>query len=70
MARQTTRVVMLGWTVALLVLVALARCTGTGRWSAADWNTPIQYLDGFYCDTTWTLASMKATADGHNWPLF
>ena len=47
MARQTTRVVMLGWTVALLALVALAWCTSTGRWSAADWNTPTQYLDGF-----------------------
>ena len=70
MARQTTRVAMLGWTAALLALVALAWCTGTGRWSVADWNTPIQYLDGFYSDITSTLAGMKATADGHNWPLF
>ena len=68
-ARQTERVATVGWAAALLALVALAWCTGTGRWSAADWNTPTQYLDGFYCDVVSTLAGMRATADGHFWPL-
>lgn len=68
-ARQTERVTMFGWAAAILALVALAWCTGTGRWSAADWNTPTQYLEGFYCDTISTLAGMRATADGHAWPL-
>jgi len=67
--RQVERVAIVGWIAALLALVALAWCTGTGRWSAADWNTPTQYLDGFYCDIVSTLAGMKATADGHFLPL-
>ena len=54
---------------ALLALVALAWCTGTGRWTAAAWNTPTQYLDGFYGDVLTTFAGMKATAEGHCWPL-
>ena len=54
---------------ALLALVVLAWCTGTGRWTAAAWNTPSQYLDGFYCDVISTLAGMKATAAGHNLPF-
>jgi hypothetical protein len=53
----------------LAALVALAWCTGTDRWTAAAWNTPSQYLDGFYCDVMSTLASMKATAAGHCWPF-
>jgi len=67
--RQVERVAIVGWIAALLALVVLAWCTGTGRWSAADWNTPTQYLDGFYCDVVSTLAGMKATADGHFLPL-
>jgi phosphoglycerol transferase len=58
------------WLAALLALVAIAWCTGTGRWTAAAWNTPLQYADGFYCDVVWTFAGMKATADGHNPPFF
>jgi hypothetical protein len=69
MTRHTERTALLGWAAALLALVTLAWCTGTGRWSAADWNTSTQYLDGFYCDTMTTLAGMRATADGHAWPL-
>jgi hypothetical protein len=53
----------------LLALVALAWCTGTGRWTAAAWNTPTQYLDGFYGDVISTFAGMKASADGHYWPF-
>ncbi|MFM8706548.1 MAG: hypothetical protein ACKOHK_00230 [Planctomycetia bacterium] len=60
---------LLTWLAALLALVAVAWCTGTGRWTAAAWNTPLQYSDGFYCDVISTLAGMKATADGHNLPL-
>jgi hypothetical protein len=59
----------LPWLAALLALVALAWCTGTGRWTAAAWNTPTQYGDGFYCDVISTLAGMKATAEGHNLPF-
>jgi hypothetical protein len=68
-ARQAERVTMFGGAAALLALVALAWCTGTGRWTAAAWNTPTQYLDGFYCDVISTLAGMKATAAGHFWPF-
>ena len=57
------------WLVLLLALVALAWCAGTGRWTAALWNTPLQYGDGFYCDVITTFAGMRATADGHNLPL-
>lgn len=59
----------LGPCAALLALVALAWCTGTGRWSAADWSLPTQYLDGFYGDVLTTLAGMKSTAAGHALPL-
>jgi hypothetical protein len=51
-------------------MVALAWCAGTDRWTRAAWNTPTQYLDGFYCDVVSTFAGMKATANGHNSPLF
>jgi hypothetical protein len=54
---------------ALLLLVTLAWCTGTGRWTAAAWNTPTQYLDGFYADLVSTLAWMKAAGEGHVVPL-
>jgi len=67
--RRTGRGPELGWIAALLALVALAWCTGTGRWTAVAWNTPTQYLDGFYGDIMFNLAGMKATADGHNLPL-
>ena len=60
----------LPWLAALLALVTLAWCTGAGRWTAAAWNTPTQYLDHFYCDVLATFAGMKATAEGHCWPLF
>ena len=60
---------LLPWLIPLLALVILAWCTGTGRWTAAAWNTPTQYLDGFYGDVVSTFANMKATADGHCWPL-
>ena len=53
----------------LLVICALAWCAGTDRWTPAAWNTPTQYLDGFYCDVVSTFAGMKATANGHNSPL-
>jgi phosphoglycerol transferase len=69
-ARQAERVTMFGAAAALLALVALAWCAGSGRWSAADWNTPTQYLDGFYCDTITTLAGMRAITDGHCMPFF
>ncbi|NDC54745.1 MAG: hypothetical protein EBZ74_10805 [Planctomycetia bacterium] len=53
------------WLAALLALVALAWCAGTGRWTSAAWNTPSQYLDGFYGDVVSTFAWMKAAGDGH-----
>jgi len=57
------------WLAILLALVAVAWCSGTGRWTVAAWNTPTQYLDGFYGDVISTFAGMKATADGHYWPF-
>jgi len=57
------------WLAALLVLVGLAWCAGTGRWTAAAWTTPSQYLDGFYGDVVSTFAWMKAAGDGHVVPL-
>jgi hypothetical protein len=60
---------LLPWLLPLLALIALAWCTGTGRWTAATWNTPTQYLDGFYGDVISTFAGMKATAEGHCWPF-
>jgi hypothetical protein len=59
----------LPWLAALLTLIALAWCTGTGRWTAATWNMPTQYLDGFYADVISTFAWMKAAGDGHVVPL-
>jgi phosphoglycerol transferase len=69
-AGHSKQVAPMPWLAALLALVAIAWCTGTGRWTAAAWNTPLQYADGFYCDVVWTFAGMKATADGHNPPFF
>ena len=57
------------WLAALLLLVALAWCTGTGRWTAAAWSTPSQYLEGFYADVVSTFAWMRAAGDGHVVPL-
>ena len=70
-SQDKTRVNTASWLplAALLALVTLAWCTGTGRWTAAAWNTPSQYLDGFYCDVMSTFAGMRATADGHCWPF-
>ena len=70
-SQEKTRVNTASWLplAALLALVTLAWCTGTGRWTAAAWNTPSQYLDGFYCDVMSTFAGMRATADGHCWPF-
>jgi len=59
----------LPWIAALAATVALAWCTATDRWTAQAWNTPTQYLDGFYCDVVSTFAAMKVTAEGHFWPL-
>ena len=57
------------WIAALLCLVALGWCAGTGRWTAAAWNTPTAYLDGYYADVVSTFAVMRAAADGHFAPL-
>ena len=57
------------WIAALLCLVALAWCAGTGRWTAAAWATPTAYLDGYYADVISTFATMRAAADGHLPPL-
>ena len=53
----------------LLALVALSWCSASGRWSAAAWNTPTQYLDGFYCDVVEGFAQSKAVSEGQYWPM-
>ena len=53
----------------LLAVVALSWCSATGRWSAAAWNTPTQYLDGFYCDVVEGFAQSKAVSEGQYWPM-
>jgi hypothetical protein len=59
----------LPWLAGLVLLVGVAWCSGTGRWTAAAWDTPTQYLDGFYADVVSTFAWMKAAGDGHVIPL-
>jgi hypothetical protein len=54
---------------ALLVIVTLSWCSGTGRWTAAEWDAPTKYLDGFYADVVSTLAGLKASADGRYVPF-
>lgn len=56
--------------VALLGVIAfLCACAFNGRWSAQDWNLPIEYgIDGPASDVKWTLASVKAASEGH-YPL-
>lgn len=58
--------IQLAW---LITLVLAAWCTGTGRFSAAAWNTPSEYLDGFYTDVISTLTGLKAATEGHLPPL-
>lgn len=57
------------WCVVLALLVAVAWCTATGKWSPASWATPSQYLDGFYGDVVEGFAQAKAVAEGEYLPL-
>jgi hypothetical protein len=57
------------WIAALVCLVAVGWCAGTGRWTAAAWNAPTAYLDGYYGDVVSTFATMRAAGEGHLMPL-
>lgn len=59
------------WIPLLLLtsLVILAWCVGMNRFSADNWNTPTQYLDGYFGDVVGTLAGFKATAEGDLLPF-
>ncbi len=57
------------WIGPLVCLVAVGWCAGTGRWTAAAWNTPTAYLDGYYADVVSTFATMRAAGEGHLMPL-
>ena len=52
-----------------MTLVALAWCSGTGRWTLAAWNTPTAYLEPNANDVLGGLATIKAASEGHARPL-
>jgi phosphoglycerol transferase len=55
--------------VLLLLSTTLAWCEANARWTLSDWNQPTAYLQGDKTDVLWTLAGMKAGADGQLLPL-
>ena len=56
----SSRLSVLAWIAALVTLVALAWCSGTGRWTLAAWNTPTAYLEPDANDVLGGLATIKA----------
>ena len=55
--------------VMLMVVVALAWCTGNDRWTPASWGVPTAYLEPDKGDVVHALAMMKAVGDGDFVPL-
>lgn len=53
----------------LIVVVALAWCTGNDRWSPASWGVPTAYLEPDKGDVVHALAMMKAVGEGEFVPL-
>lgn len=53
----------------LLVVVGLAWCVGSGRWTPAAWGVPTAYLEPDKGDVVHALAMMKAVGEGEFVPL-
>jgi hypothetical protein len=64
-------VVALSWLppAMLIVVVALAWCTGNDRWTPESWGVPTAYLEPDKGDVVHALAMMKAVGDGDFVPL-
>ena len=56
-AAMLAGVVIAGWSAA------------TGRWTAAEWATPLEYGDPYYSDVHWTTAWLQAAGGGEALPL-
>lgn len=55
---------------AVLAGVVLAGWSAArGRWTAADWATPLEYGDAYYSDVHWTTAWLQAAGAGEALPL-
>jgi hypothetical protein len=68
-SQPTAAVGLVGWCALLTAIVAVAWCSGTGKWSAASWGIPSQYLEGFYCDVVEGFAQAKAVTEGDYAPF-
>ncbi len=66
---DSSRLRVLAWLAALVPLVALAWCSGAGRWTSLAWNTPTAYLEPYANDVLGGLATIKAASEGHARPL-